>query len=134
MTTQMPYEVDPYVLAHPSSLAFWEAAERDVLLLPKCLRCSMWHWYPRPFCPHCHADAVEWKIASGSGTVYAASALNRAPSPHVVAYVELQEGPRMLTNIVGCTLDRAVIGAPVVALFERSAEGRKVPVFRLQAS
>ena len=120
---------DPYVSNHPQARPFWDAAAKGVFLLPHCRSCGRSHWYPRPFCPHCHSDAVSWQPASGLGTVYAYSALRRVTPVNIVAYVRLAEGPMMLTNVVGCSLDDLHIDARVRLVFRPATERRMVPVF-----
>ena len=103
---------------------FWEAAARDRLVLPRCRSCATFIWYPRGFCPACHTGDVEWVEASGLGTVYSLTVAHAGTgqwSPHapfVIAYVELDEGPRVLTNIVGTEPGSVSIGDQVAAVFE----------------
>jgi len=103
---------------------FWQAAAEDRLMLPRCLACGAFIWYPRVFCPDCHKSGVEWVPASGRGTIYSFTVNQRAAgawaefSPYVIAYVELDEGPRVLTNIVGVDPEEVRIGDAVTAIFE----------------
>ncbi|NYT25716.1 OB-fold domain-containing protein [Alcaligenaceae bacterium] len=127
------FQSDPYVVAHPRALPFWEASERDCLLLPRCTSCGNAHWYPRSFCPHCHAENIVWRKASGQGHIYASSALRWRGEQYIVAYITLEEGPVMLTNIVECSIEQAAIGEPVAVQFVRIGRGRKVPVFGLNS-
>lgn len=122
-------EADPLAASHPHGRPFWEAASQGVLLLPRCRACGRAHWYPRPFCPFCHADGIAWEQASGQGTVLAFTAVLRAKPLTIVAYVALDEGPVLLTNLVGCTLDELRIDARVAVAFQSTPEGRAVPVF-----
>jgi uncharacterized OB-fold protein len=84
----------------------------------------MFIWYPRRFCPDCHSLDVEWTEASGKGAVYSFTVTYRGSgpwaeeAPYVVAYVQLDEGPRVLTNIVGVDPETVRIGDPVTAVFE----------------
>ena len=126
-------DADPYVTSHPSSRAFWRGAADGVFLLPRCHDCGRWHWYPRAFCPFCHRQHVALESATGTGRVYAFSWLERVPSPLLVAYVRLSEGPIMLTNLVGCAPEAVRIDDQVVVSFRPAAEGRMVPVFSLAA-
>ena len=123
-------DADLYVSNHPQSRPFWQAAARGAFLLPRCLACGQAHWYPRPFCPHCGSDRVEWQPASGLGSLYAFSALRRVTPTRIVAYVQLHEGPILLTNMVDCGIDSLRIGAAVQVTFTPAKEGRPVPVFR----
>ncbi|NYT22437.1 OB-fold domain-containing protein [Alcaligenaceae bacterium] len=115
---------------HPHSKPFWEAAESGRLLLPLCGDCGKSHWYPRPFCPHCHGFGLTWKDAAGEGTIYASTLMRRAKEPYIVAAVELDEGPVMLTNIVTPDFSQAGIGARVKVGFDYiGGSDRKLPVF-----
>jgi uncharacterized OB-fold protein len=112
---------------------FWQAAADGKLLLPRCNSCDAVIWYPRRFCPSCHrVDDVSWFEASGRGTVYSFTVVRQAPGPwkaavpYVIAYVELDEGPRILTNVVGCDADDVSIGQRVETVFDRSPEGAGV--------
>lgn len=102
------------------SRPFWEALSEGRLLIKRCADCGAFHFYPRPFCPHCWSDAVEWHEASGRGRVYTYSTVyvNDLPPfgpevPYVAAVVELDEGPRMMTRLVDCTRDDVTIDMPV---------------------
>lgn len=114
---------------YPDNERFWAAANEGRLLVPRCKDCGRSHWYPRPFCPHCHGE-VEWIDASGKGTIYTVSVTRRVKIPYAIAYVELAEGTRMLSNIVDCDLDAVRIGDAVEVVFKDSENGQKVPMFR----
>ena len=84
---------------------YWRAAREQQLKIQHCLGCDHYQFYGRPFCLHCESD-VEWVQARGTGTVYSMTTVRRQllpepPVPYIVAVVELDEGPRMLTNIEG---------------------------------
>ena len=85
---------------------FWAALGTGRLELPVCDACGHHIWYPRTWCPVCQGDSVTWTTLSGRGTVYARTILHKAmgpwgaAAPFVIAYVELDEGPRVLTNVV----------------------------------
>lgn len=117
--------------ANPDLAFFWEATKKQVMLLPHCQDCGKTHWYPRLFCPFCFSSELEWKESSGKATLYAATALSKAAEPYVVAYVELAEGPLMLTNIVDCSQDELKIGAPLQLAFSPLSSGYLLPVFQL---
>jgi uncharacterized protein len=119
----------------PETAPFWEATKRDVLLVPRCDACGATFWYPRFFCPFCHAKNISWLEASGKGTIYSFTVSMRGwgdwaeVTPYVVAYVELDEGPRMLTNIVECDPDELEVGQRVAVVFDQAGE-YKYPRFR----
>jgi hypothetical protein len=102
---------------------FWAALAEGRLDLPVCDACGHHIWYPRSWCPVCSHDAVTWTTLSGRGTVYARTILHKSmgpwgkAAPFVIAYVELAEGPRVLTNVVTDDPTSAAIGAAVEATF-----------------
>ncbi|TMJ43235.1 MAG: Zn-ribbon domain-containing OB-fold protein [Alphaproteobacteria bacterium] len=116
--------------------AFWDAAAEGKLMIGKCTACGQVHYYPRAMCPFCFSDKTELQqasgngtIASGSGTIYTYSVMRRAPIPYAIAYVTLQEGVSMMTNIVDCDLDAIKIGQAVRLVFKPSDGGPPVPMF-----
>lgn len=104
---------------------FWEAAHRHELVLQRCAACARHVFYPRLNCPCCGGRELAWVKASGRGAVYTFTVARRPThpafagrKPYVIAIVELEEGPHMTTNIVGCDPDEVCIGMPVEASFE----------------
>ncbi|WP_088156148.1 Zn-ribbon domain-containing OB-fold protein [Achromobacter xylosoxidans] len=122
-------EQDPYAQANPETLPFWEAAAQGRLVLPRCRACGQCHWYPRGICPLCGSASLDWVDAQGSGTLYSFSVMRASAQPYAIAYVQLAEGPLLLTNIVDCDLDRLRIGQAMRAAFRPAPEGRCSPVF-----
>jgi len=86
-------------------------------------------WYPRFLCPDCHGTETSWFEASGRGTIYTFTIVRRGQgpyanaAPYVAAYVELEEGPRILTNIVDVAVDQVRIGMPVEVVWHDTGEG-----------
>jgi uncharacterized OB-fold protein len=115
---------------------FWDATALGMLLLPRCDACGTVIWYPRTLCPVCHSTSVSWFEASGLGTIYTFTVARRGAgmwadaAPYVVASVELDEGPRMLTNIVDCDPESVEIGQRVQVVFHDTGEGTALPRFR----
>jgi uncharacterized protein len=97
--------------------------------VPVCAACGKAHWYPRAVCPFCDSEKIEWRPASGRGTIYTFSVMRRVKEPYAIAHVTLAEGPTMLTNIVDCDLDRLRIGQAVALVFKESENGQPVPMF-----
>ena len=122
---------DPYVASSPENRAFWQAAEHGSLLGKACGDCGKFHWYPRAICPFCGSPKTEWVPLSGRGQVYAYSTLRRASPPYTVAYVQLAEGPVMLTNLIDIAEADLRIGMPVQVVFRRAEEGRNAPKFTM---
>ncbi|MFF1732163.1 Zn-ribbon domain-containing OB-fold protein [Streptomyces sp. NPDC058247] len=109
---------------------YWEAASRGELLIARCGDCGAVHHYPRAMCPSCWSEDVTPVEAEGTGTVYTYSTvhMNDLPPfkdrlPYVAALVELTEGPRLMTNIVGCAPEDVAIGMRVTARFEEIDTG-----------
>ena len=108
---------------------FWNAAREEQLCTRRCKSCNKLHWYPRPLCPFCFGD-TEWEKLSGLGTVYSVSVTRKAgPIPYAIAYVALDEGITMLSNIVDCDLDSLHIGQRVKVCFKPAENEAKVPMF-----
>lgn len=120
----------------PETEPMWRAANDGRLLLVRCNRCERFLWYPRALCSACSTLDTGWYEASGRGTVYSFTVVRRgrddyeAATPYVLAYVELDEGPRVMTNIVECELDDLAVGLPVEVVFHHSASGQAFPRFR----
>lgn len=124
------FEQDPFASAFPETREFWSAAERGRLMLNTCEDCHRPHWYPRAICPLCGSTRLRWTQASGKGSVYAFSTARRASPPYTLAYVQLAEGPTLLTNLIETDPDSLTIGMPVQVTFQRADEGRMMPFFK----
>jgi hypothetical protein len=109
---------------------FWKAARERRFVVPICSACGKAHWYPRAVCPFCGAEKIEWRAASGRGTIYSFSVMRRAKEPYAIACVTLAEGPTMLTNVVDCDFDALHVGQSVRVGFADTENGPPVPVFR----
>jgi len=115
----------------PLTRPFWEAAGRRQLLIQRCSSCGSHQFYPRPFCISCESDGVQWVPAEGTGTVYTRTTVNVeiAPDlkpPYVVAVVELDEGPRLTTNLTDLELR---IGDRVRVSWRDREDAPPFPVF-----
>ena len=120
-----------------STQEYWDAARRGVLLIKRCQNCTRPHFYPRPFCPFCWSSDVVWEEASGRGALYTFSVVRRNDLfpfadrvPYVPAIVDLEEGPRMMTEIIGIPFGEVRIGMDLHVEFEERAPEISVPVFR----
>jgi uncharacterized OB-fold protein len=122
----------------PETAPFWEAARQGHLRLPRCNSCRELIFYPRPFCPRCHHDEVTWEELSGRATLHTyvichhrAGRGRGADAPYVLAIVELEEGPRMMTNVVGVepVPESLILDMPLQVEFAERGDER-VPVFR----
>ena len=118
---------------------YWEAAARHELALPRCDGCGLVFFPPRELCPGCWGVNMSWQTMSGRGTVWTFTEVHvpfyddtwADDVPYVVAVIELDEGPRLLANLVEPDMDRLVIGDRVEATFEDRSEGLSLPMFRL---
>lgn len=120
----------PAPAVNPEVKPFFDAAAGGKLMLKYCGACKQFHHYPRAICPHCFSAGTEWRDAKGTGTVYTYSVLRRGvPVPYCIAYVTLEEGVAMLTNIVDCDLDSVRIGMKVKVVFKPTEGGPPVPMF-----
>ncbi len=119
----------PPVSTSPEITAFWEGAKNGQLLIKRCRDCGKVHYYPRTLCPYCMSDATEWQAASGRGTLYTYSVMRRAKEPYAIAFVTLEEGVSLMTNIVDCDLDALRIGQPVALRWQPAEDGTPIPVF-----
>jgi uncharacterized OB-fold protein len=126
-------------LPNPDALTqpYWEGAKARALVLPRCDACQQWHFYPRSVCPHCGADAIAWHAASGKGVVYSVTKVHRAPSPafealvpYALAIIALDEGPHLMSTVVGADAADVKIDAPVTVDFIEEGD-TALPVFRL---
>lgn len=115
---------------NPGDAPYFEAAAEGRLLLKHCSDCGEVHHYPRSLCPFCWSDKLEWADTSGRGTVYTYSVTRRgAGAPFCIAYVSLDEGPVMMTNIIDTDLDAVRIGQRVRVVFQKSEGGFSIPMF-----
>lgn len=119
----------PLPVPDHESAEFWGRVAAHALALQRCLACRAFRFYPRALCPECLSDRAEWVPVSGRGTVYSftvcyrpASEAFAAATPYIVALVDLAEGVRLLTNLVGCAPAEARVGMPV-ALGYDDADG-----------
>ncbi|MDP1692013.1 MAG: Zn-ribbon domain-containing OB-fold protein [Burkholderiaceae bacterium] len=114
---------------YPETQAFWDAAREGRLLVKQCEDCGEHHHYPRAACPFCGSLRTQWHQASGRGTIYSFSVMRRAEVPYVIAYVTLEEGPTMMSNIIDADFDAVHIGQSVTVRFQASDGGPPLPVF-----
>lgn len=118
---------------------YWEAAARHELTLPCCGDCGLVFFPPRELCPDCWSRELSWQRVAGGGTVWTFTEVHVAfyddtwadDVPYVVAVIELDEGPRLLANIVAPDMDSLSIGDRVVVEFEDRSEGVTLPMFQV---
>jgi uncharacterized OB-fold protein len=121
----------PAPMTNPETEPFWAAAKEGKFLIKRCTDCGKAHWYPRAVCPHCMSERTEWVESPGRGTIYSVSVMKRAPEIYAIAYVTLEEGPTMMTNIVECDFDALAIGQEVRLTWRPTQDGGPpYPVFK----
>lgn len=120
---------------------FWEGAAKQKLLMQRCLDCSAYIWTPRPSCFECGSENIHWQELSGRGQVYSFTVIRqvvgRAASqafekdiPYVIAWIDLDEGPRMITNVIGCPVEAVKLGMKVAVVFEQQSPDIWLPKFK----
>ena len=122
----------------PESKPYWDGLKEGKLMLPRCGACKQAFFYPRVFCPKCHSRDVSWVQATGKGTLHSFGighqSFNKAfkmPPPYVLALVQLDEGPRMMTNLINVVADPTAIKCdmPVQVVFHKVTDDVTVPLF-----
>ena len=116
---------------------YWEAAHRGELRMQRCGDCGHVRFPPAILCPRCLSEAAEWVRLSGRGTVFSWIVIHRpqhpafnSDTPYNVAIVELEEGPRLHTNLVQCRNEDIYIGMPVEVVFDKVDDDLSLPKFR----
>lgn len=115
---------------------FWDATREERLMLPYSTATGTPFWYPREVAPDTLEPGVEWREASGDGTVHAVSVQHRTgpgrdpdDGPYAVALIDLPEGVRIMSNVVGCDPDTVACGMAVRVIWHDLSDGRKLPMF-----
>jgi len=124
----------------PLTQPFWEATAKKQLVIQRCSDCRAWVWCPRPACVECGSERLHWTPVSGRGKIFAFSVIREVVGrslrafegdiPYVAAWIDLDEGPRLLSNIVDCPIEKVKIGMEVEAVFEEAAPGIFLPKFK----
>ena len=131
---------------------FWQATKEGQLVMQRCRACGELVWCPRPSCVECGGEELEWDQLSGRGTVYSFTVIRRRGTvysftvirqlagrgarafekdiPYVIAWVDLEEGPRYYTNIVQCPVDDVEIGMEVEVVFDPASDDISLPKFK----
>lgn len=119
----------PSPVVTPVTARFWAATAEARFELQRCDGCDLVLWFPRTRCPRCWTSELAHFDAVGTGTVYSHTVIRKVGNdykesvPFVVAYVELDEGPRVLTNIVDCDVDEVKVGMRVQVVFHDTGKG-----------
>lgn len=120
----------------PESAPFWQGCRDHKLLLQYCVACGKHQFYPRVICANCMSEQLEWREASGRGTVETYTIVTRAVSdayaadvPYIIALITLEEGPRLMSNVIGCDVESVKCGLAVEVVFERWSDEITMPKF-----
>lgn len=131
----MAYE-KPLPKINADNRTFWEECRNHVLKVQKCLDCGKLRWPPAFVCPHCLEQKSQWVKMSGKGKIFTFAVYHTAfhpgfkkEVPYVVAVVELAEGPRMMSNIIGCDPDEIFCGMPVKITWTDADKQFSIPLF-----
>ena len=118
------------------SAPFWAATAEGRFTLQRCGECATVIWWPRSLCPECSSFDLAWFDASGEGSVYSYTIVHQSQgrrwnevTPYVLAYVELDEGPRIMTNIVDCDPAAVAVDTRVRVVWDDTGEGNALPRF-----
>ena len=129
--------VRPLPLMDGLAKQFYDWCARGELRFQRCTRCGAFRHIPRELCAKCSSFDSEWARSSGRGTVFTFTIVARAlhpaflnATPYAAVIVELEEGVRILSNVVDCAPGELEIGMPVQVGFERQADSVTLPVFR----
>ncbi len=132
-----PSRPKPLPVVTEESRPFWEGCRQGQLLLQYCTECHRHQFYPRLYCMQCGSNALRWFEASGHGVIYSYTIIrqNKSPefvndTPYNVAIVQLQEGPRMMSNIVDIDPGELRVDLPVTVVFDQVTDMITLPRFR----
>jgi uncharacterized OB-fold protein len=129
----------PTPAINPETKPYWDATTEGRLVLRRCHDCHAVIWYPRAICPECWSTNTEWFDASGRGTIYSytinyrGEGAYRDAGPFVLAYVELEEGPKIMTNVLTNDFSALEVGRAVEVVFSPTRDGEAaLPRFQLR--
>lgn len=132
MTIQKPLPVP-----NADNKIFWDACKRHELVFPRCRECGNQFWPAAFICPACHADQLEWVPVSGKGRVYSFVVYHQAfhpgfesDLPYVAAVIQLEEGPRFLSNVINCPVDQVHCEMPVSVVWDDIDPQVSLPKFQ----
>lgn len=125
----------PAPVATADTAAFWAACRDGVLTFQRCRACAESQFYPGAVCRRCRSTDLAWERSGGLGTVHSFTVVHRAPSaafradvPYVLALIDMEEGFRIMANVLDCDPRDVAIGMPVAVVFEsRGPDGQAIP-------
>jgi len=120
----------PSPIINPENKAFFDAAQKNQLVLKYCNSCKETHYYPRTISPHCGRDHTTWVNSKGMGEIYSYTVMRRGVEvPFAMAYVRLEEGISLLTHLTNCDFDAIRVGQKVKVVFQETQDGQKTHLF-----
>ncbi len=132
-----PTHPKPLPVITEENRPFWEGCRQGKLLLQQCPSCAHYQFYPRLYCMHCGSRELHWQEVSGRATLYSYTIIyqNKAPefvhdTPYNVAIVQLEEGPRLMANIVETLPEQLYVDMPLSVVFEPMSEAIALPRFK----
>ncbi len=121
----------------PIEQEFWDNCQRGVLYFQRCTSCGLWRFLPRYLCAHCGSFEYEWAPSKGRGSIFSWTVTHQAfhPAfaedvPYAAIVVALDEGVRMASRLINCSVDGIFLDMPVEVKFERIAEDFILPCFQ----
>jgi uncharacterized protein len=127
----------PTPIADADSKEFWDGCHRHEFQMQKCDQCNKYYFPTGPICPHCFSTNFKWEKLSGKAEVYSFVIVRRSPGPdwdadvpYVMADIQLAEGPRMISNVIGCKPEDVKIGMKVEVTFDDVTETVSLPKFK----
>lgn len=132
----MAYE-KPLPQPNADTKPFWDGCKKHELRFQRCHTCGHVRWPPSVICPKCYSSNTEWVVANGKGKVYTFAVFHQVyhkgfenDVPYITAVVELDEGPHILTNLVGCGIDQLTCDMPVEVTWEDISKEFSLPKFK----
>ena len=124
----------PVPIPTTDTAAFWDACRRGELMYQQCGSCRHVQFYPRPFCVACQGEELVWCASAGRGVIHSFTVVHRPANrafdgdvPYVIALIDLDEGFRMMMNVIGDNARDTAIGARVRIVFEPRGDAHKLP-------
>jgi uncharacterized protein len=127
-----PRRIEPPVTA--TSEPFWEATRQRRFLLQWCADCDHAIFFPREVCPRCQGSRMEWRPSAGTGVIHTYTVEHHPQNPNLtapytIALIDLDEGVRMMSNVIGCRSEAVQVGMKVRITWEELSDGRNLPQF-----
>jgi uncharacterized OB-fold protein len=127
----------PLPIPDQDSEPYWKALKNHSLTLQQCSKCNRLRFYPRAFCTHCFSSEFEWVTTSGKGNIHTFSVIFRPgmasfrkEAPYILGLIDLEEGVRMMSNIIDCAVEEVYIGMPVTVVYDDVTSEVTLPKFR----